>query len=844
MTNNLQRVSQSVTAPTVPRLIRVGFWCATLMGLGVLLAAAQPANDNFANAEPLPGFLGSVVASNVGATSETREPAHAGISSGASIWYRWTAPSTCQFIVDTIGSDFDTILAVYTGTALNALTPIGSNDDLPTNLQSRVVINTVAGTEYLIAVDGYPGAVGAQMGNVILNWSTPVTPGNDQFDNAFLLAGDSGSTNGTTLGACDSINEPRYHAVGNFTVWYRWTAPTNGQVTFDSMRSSIDAVVAVYRGTGLNNLTPVPLNNTPVSSCASFFAVPGTEYRVAVSGGRTEFDLSWTMNLGLSTNRFAGQFQFSVENFNALEYDGSRAGFAAPLAGSPFRSVPGAVVTVTRTGGSAGRALVDFRTMEEVPENFYATVISEINSVTNGPNSYTNSGTINIYYTNAYWLAATGSIAAIPPIRYKTNWISTTGFCNPATNCIVTNVIQNCTTNFVSIYGCPFDDYFPRSGTLIFDDFETIKKFVVSVSSDFQGNGDKQVMMELFNQRLDPLELANPTGILPPTRTYAGSQATINIREAYPVNGGTSFFIERSSYAVDERDGSVNVEVIHPSGSGGTVIIHVAGSQEENRWIPSGGSDYASEVALAYTEPTYTDGTVGVPSAQDFTASVTTLTFAQGVRRQLINIPILDDGEVEFNEDIYVYLQGVPNQPPISGLPARVTILADEQPAGALDREWNADNVRTSTPRFNPTPGANNIVRAVAVQADDKSVIGGDFTAFNSFPRNRIARIDTDGSNDATFNPGTGADDFVTSIAIYSNTGSQNDGKIVVGGGFTSMNNIQRNGIARLNTGGSLDASFDPGTGANGVVRSVAVQADGKVVIAGEFTQVNGVARE
>ncbi len=834
MTNNLQRVSQSVTAPTVPRLIRVGFWCATLMGLGVLLAAAQPANDNFANGESIPGVLGSVVASNVGATSETGEPAHAGISSGASIWYRWTAPSTCQFIIDTIGSDFDTILAVYTGTNLNALTPIGSNDDLPTNLQSRVVINTVAGTEYLIAVDGYPGAGGAQMGNVILNWSTPVTPGNDQFDNAFLLAGDSGSTNGTTLGACDSTNEPRYHAVGNFTVWYQWTAPTSGQVTFDSLLISSEAVVAVYRGTGLNNLTPVPLFNTPVSSCATFFAVTGTVYRVAVSGGRTDFELNWTMNLSLSTNRFAGQFQFSTENFLALENDSSAAG---------FRSVRGAVVTVTRTGGSAGRALVDYRTMDEVPGNFYAAVISEITSGTNGPNSYTNSGTVNIYYTNAYWLSATGSLAANPPIRYQTNWVSTTGFCGTATNCIVTNVFQNCTTNLASSYGCPFADYFPQRGTLIFDDFETIKKFVVSVSSDFQGNGDKQVLMELFNQRLDPLELANPTGILPPTRTYAGSQATLNIREAFTVNGGRNFFIARSSYAVDESGGSVNVEVIHPSGSGGTVIIHVAGSQEEGRWVPSGGSDYASEVALTYTEPIYTDGTVGVPSAQDFTASVTTLTFGVGVQRQSINIPILDDGEVEFNEDIFVYLEGVPNQPPIAGLPARVTILADEQPAGALDREWNADNIITSTPRSNPTPGANNIVRAVAVQADDKSVIGGDFTAFNSFPRNRIARIDTDGSNDATFNPGTGADDFVTSIAIYSNTGSQNDGKIVVGGGFTSMNNIQRNGIARLNTDGSLDASFNPGTGANGVVRSVAVQADGKVVIAGEFTQVNGVAR-
>jgi uncharacterized delta-60 repeat protein len=198
-------------------------------------------------------------------------------------------------------------------------------------------------------------------------------------------------------------------------------------------------------------------------------------------------------------------------------------------------------------------------------------------------------------------------------------------------------------------------------------------------------------------------------------------------------------------------------------------------------------------------------------------------------------IPIANDSITEFNEDIYVYLERpAATDPPIGvNNSARITILYDDQPAGALDREWNPDQVSFSTPRFNPAPGANNIVRAVAVQADQRTVIAGDFTAYNSFSRNRIARINTDGSHDASFSLGTGADDFVAALAIYPSTGGANDGKIVVGGGFSSVNNTASPGIARLNANGT---QVEP-------IRSVAIQGDGKILIAGEFNQFNGVER-
>ena len=170
---------------------------------------------------------------------------------------------------------------------------------------------------------------------------------------------------------------------------------------------------------------------------------------------------------------------------------------------------------------------------------------------------------------------------------------------------------------------------------------------------------------------------------------------------------------------------------------------------------------------------------------------------------------------------------------------ATVTIIESrsnrEQPAGSVSLDWNPEF------SFNPTPGANNTVYALALQPDGKAVVGGDFTAINGIVRNRIARLDTNGFVDAAFYPGTGADGYVSSVALYP--AGANAGRILIGGGFTSLNNIQRNSIARLRPNGSLDASFNPGTGADGPVYAVAIQPDGRVVIGGDFTLFNGADR-
>ncbi len=136
---------------------------------------------------------------------------------------------------------------------------------------------------------------------------------------------------------------------------------------------------------------------------------------------------------------------------------------------------------------------------------------------------------------------------------------------------------------------------------------------------------------------------------------------------------------------------------------------------------------------------------------------------------------------------------------------------------------------------FDPGAGANNSIYSIAVQADGKIIIGGAFTSYNGVSQGYIARLNTDGSLDGAFNP-------VVNDAIYA-LAVQPDGKVIIGGFFTTVNGVGRRYLSRLNADGTLDTSFDPGTGANNAVYALVLQSDGKVVIGGAFSTYNGAAR-
>jgi uncharacterized delta-60 repeat protein len=440
------------------------------------------------------------------------------------------------------------------------------------------------------------------------------------------------------------------------------------------------------------------------------------------------------------------------------------------------RSVPGAQITVVREGGAMGRVLVDY------------------------------------YSTNASW------------------------------------------TNLAAV-----------SGTLVFDDYQMSSSFIYPVVPQVFDLTDTNsppptantVQFVLTNVRPDLGE--DPTKIVPTLNQ--NSSTTLSIQPNQPGNG---FNFERRKWRISEQGISYD-----PTNRTGIARIYVSysmpypaqGASVSYRinWLPpenennlfdlEPGSDYASPD----TEDFHT---------ADYIPVTGTLTWNPGDGPyKSIDIPIINDDEVEFNEDFEVELF---DPQPNSGenfaylgpiWRATVTIMSDdqfgyifndgtdlswlgyyggEQPAGAVDRTWNPDFFQHTDPPYNSTPGANNTVHAIVAQPDGKTIIGGDFTAVNTRNRNRIARMNNDGSLDRSFNPGTGADGSVNSVVL------QPDGRVIIGGGFTSFNGTQRYGIARLQQNGLLDTSFNPGLGANGVIRAMALQNDGKLLIGGDFTMING----
>ncbi len=140
--------------------------------------------------------------------------------------------------------------------------------------------------------------------------------------------------------------------------------------------------------------------------------------------------------------------------------------------------------------------------------------------------------------------------------------------------------------------------------------------------------------------------------------------------------------------------------------------------------------------------------------------------------------------------------------------------------------------------------GPNAPVYAIAVYPTNspfagKLLVGGAFTNINGSALGHVARMNSDGSVDTRFALNMGANDTVRAIAI------QTDGRILIGGDFTNVNGVNLNHVARLNSDGTLDATFTANQvgGFNETVQAIALQADNRIVIAGQFTQANGVTR-
>lgn len=146
------------------------------------------------------------------------------------------------------------------------------------------------------------------------------------------------------------------------------------------------------------------------------------------------------------------------------------------------------------------------------------------------------------------------------------------------------------------------------------------------------------------------------------------------------------------------------------------------------------------------------------------------------------------------------------------------------------------DNTGSVDTTFNMGTGFSNTIYCMITQSDAKLVVGGDFTSYSGSTRNRIARVNTDGTLDTIFNPGAGTNGSVYDLKI------QSDGKIVAVGNFTTYSGSSSSGIVRINTNGTRDTTFNIGTGFSGVPNAITMQSDGKLIAVGTMTNYSGSA--
>ncbi|MCX6924410.1 MAG: hypothetical protein NT154_14530, partial [Verrucomicrobia bacterium] len=631
------------------------------------------------------------------------------------------------------------------------------------------------------------------------------------FANAIAISGFWGTTNVDISGATAEIGEPEIAGVrATRSVWYKFTPVLDGVVTVHTFGSAVDTRLSVF-------IVPA---NTNVAVNSSLFPVVAND------------DLSLTAGDPASP-ALAGP------NGPEVTRGPSAVQFPAKMGVTYYVAVDGRAGQVQLTWG------YNFGGLFYMPKAF---VTNPYNPVF--VEAAKTEGTIQFSVSRAFGYSGQVQVTVVttnlPEIYYQ------------ATNAAIPGTD-------------PTTDYTAATNILTFDDFEMTKTFRVRIRearyvppppvdppdtnappiAPFYANryfGVKIVDVRFSSQ--ENTNLLEPPTIMSGNEISVGRMLDVNIPYGTGddpsgnvpafTNNVINFAVKHQTtteYLPGDGDGFVHI-VLTRNGTGdpsqgcsiGWAINSLIswGDLMNNQFDVWPESDYATPTPPTTAPPGAGSADFGLPSIG--TVSWGGYDF---IPKEVL-IPIYDDDMVEFNEDFYIEMIPESATSCVMGEvnSSVVTILFDgnDQPAGALEGGYNAHN----EPPNNPFPGANAAIFALAVQPADQSVvIGGAFTSYNAFLRNRIARVNYDGSIDQNFTVGTGADGLVTSLAL------QPDGKIVMGGDFRAVNGDNRYRVARLMASGTVDATFNPGLGADDTVWSLALSTNGSVVIGGQFNTFN-----
>ncbi|MBI5771885.1 MAG: immunoglobulin domain-containing protein, partial [Verrucomicrobia bacterium] len=879
--------------------------------VSIYAASTPPTNDNFANAWVLPPNLGTALGSNAGATGETGEPSHWNASGTASsVWYRWTPAVSGTAQIDTIGSGFDTVLAVYTGSSVTALTKIGEDDQGGGLNTSKLVFNVTAGTTYSIAVGDWtsthPG------GSIVLSYFVAVAPTITTQPVSQIAAVGGGAS----FSVAATGTSPGYQ-------WFR-----NGAALAGATNSTLN----------LSNLTPADAGSYYV--VISNLAGSVTSSVVTLSGSNAAPTITTQPAAVLATAGQSATLTVTASGTGTLSYQWRRNGFLLPGATAATFALPG----ISRT---------DADNYDVIVASGLSATVSQPARVRVAPTGYPElvapdpawelrpEAALGIF---GYAIAPlsdgrayiAGSFVSIDNVRRAgLARLNADGTVDPT---FLPPEIDN-TIRAVLVQ--------PDGKIVIGGDFVRVNGLLRnrvarlnadgSIDATFNaGTAANATVYALARQSDGRILVAgnftafagsnrnflarlNADGTLDPgylNRGFTGTVFALAVQGDGKLVAGGSFstgFVDAAGTTVSRTrlarlnsdgtidstlapslNGTVNAMVLQSDGQiviggafttvDGTTVGRIArlgstGALDPAFNTATGGGFTSTVSALALDS----SGRILAGGSFSFFGSGTAFSFVrltgagardtgfltQGFSSSVTSIGVLPSGGIlvgggfasyynssgatttrvrfaRLNSDgtlhaavnFSVRAAGTINA--IVPLPAGRMLVAgffNTMRGAAVPNSVLRINPDGSVdPAFNPGgTGANSNTYAALAQPDGKLVITGAFTTYNGTAAAGLARLNEDGTLDPAFSVGAGLGTLPGyTLALLP------AGRVFVGGSFTAVNNVSRARVAVLTGTGAVDASFDPGAGASGSVYCSAVLPDGKILIGGAFTTYGG----
>lgn len=781
---------------------RIGILIKAALVILLMSVNAAKAQTNFVSAQVLIPDWGSVSYNNSNAVRDASAPNIAGFPPNKPLWYQWTASHSGVVELDTVGSVVDTTLTntVVWSTAITNETGVGT-----TNVITTVTFNYTTNTIVYTNISNLDTVLGVYQG------SSPQ-----------LL---------NQIAANDDL------------------FPVNSSVGVDGELESPDADQAANAGI-------IPPFYGP--SHLKFNAVGGQTYYFAVDtkSGGGNIVLNWAY-------KSSGVFRFATEDFDPLTglplYQAAQTESQTPVGSGnvDVQSVettyysynaPGVLVTVTRTAGSTGRAIVDYQTIDGTN----MAVPPQDRPAKSGVDFIPVSGQLvfddfEMSKTILVPIPYRGDIAGDQSNRvFGIQLVNDGGVTSPVLD--------------------PYEDTVNVSAPRVDPAFSTAVIRILNANAD--PFGPDQVLFTMTNAGPTSTNIISYTtnAFYPTNNVFNFEKANFRVPADVddPALGKSGYanvtlYVER--FGTNTAGETINYKVDEP-------LNYSQPDNEGDDIFPlQPGSDYA--VPLAANQNTVirnyaTSNYDRITTNYDFNVADGTITFpaapAQGDDEQPIHISIPVSMATKFNKDFRISLYRMVtvnnvSTPEMTGMNAQttVTILFNDEnpPAGSVDELYNPDfneglallNQPSSEPGNDSNPGVGSPgfpgqVYAIAVLTNNEALIGGDFPTYNGgigYSQNDIVLVNTNGQWDSSFSMGSGFNGVVNAIGI---SGSQ----YLIGGGFSSYDNQPAEGIARVNASGSLDSTFNPhGAGVTNQVRALLVQTNGEVLIGGDFTTYDSI---